>query len=90
MSTVYIPPPASSDLAVIMANLTRAGVDIAKLGLIQPGTTLTASGAISRQNPGYSIPGTNTVSAGLNLGGSTGLVLLGLAAMAMFMFSRQR
>ena len=81
---------SSTDWTKILQSLTTAGVDIAKLALIQPGTTLTASGAVSRQNPGYQIPGSNTASLGLNTSGSnTTLLLVGLGLAAVLFMSKK-
>jgi hypothetical protein len=67
----------------------KAGFDLAKLSAIQPGTVLSANGAILRQNPGYAV---GTPTSSLNLGGiSTTTLMVGglLLVGVMFMMGRK-
>jgi hypothetical protein len=81
---------SSTDWSGVMRALIQGGVDITKLTVVTPGTTQTAGG-ISRQNPGYAIPGTNSASIGVNSNSSGSmLMVLGLAAAAFFFMNRNR
>jgi hypothetical protein len=61
---------------------------LAQINAIQPGTVVSASGAILRQNPGYSVPASGTAS--LNLGSSNTILYLGLAAVVLFGMSMMK
>ena len=84
------PAQSSSQWASFAAAMGKAGFDLAKLSAIQPGTVLSANGAILRQNPGYAV---GTPTSSLNLGGmSTTTLLVGglLLVGVMFMMSKGR
>ena len=69
-------------LNTIAANAGTIGKELA----ISPGTTVSASGAVSQQNPGFAIPGTS-VSASL-AGSSSTLLLLAAVVAVAFMMSK--
>jgi hypothetical protein len=89
-------PTTSSGLsaqqqASLIQSLISGGVNLAELGLVQPGTTLTAGG-ITRQNPGATTQGT-PLTGGVITSGNSGLLMIGLLAIggiALFAFSRNR
>jgi hypothetical protein len=78
------PSQSSSQWASFAAAMGKAGFDLAKLSAIQPGTVLSANGAILRQNPGYAV---GTPTSSLNLGGisTTTLLVGGLLLVGVFM-----
>ena len=78
------PSQSSSQWASFAAAMGKAGFDLAKLSAIQPGTVLSANGAILRQNPGYAV---GTPTSSLNLGGmsTTTLLVGGLILVGVFM-----
>ena len=75
--------------ALLGSQITTGAFDIAKLLAIQPGTTLTASGAISQQSAGYPINSTG-LSTSLSTSGISSTTLLMLAAVAtVFLFGME-
>jgi hypothetical protein len=75
----------AAQLALLNTIAQNAG-SIGKELALSPGTTVSASGAVSQQNPGYAIPGTS-VSASLGSSGST-MMLVAVGLLAVFMMSR--
>ena len=80
-ATYTAPSQSSSQWAAFAAAMGKAGFDLAKLSAIQPGTVLSANGAILRQNPGYAV---GSPTSALNLGSNSTLII-GLAAIAGLM-----
>lgn len=90
--TPTVTAPSKNDAAAwnLFANSLKGVMTLAQINAIQPGTVVSANGAILRQNPGYAV-GT-PITGSLNLGGIStttlmvgGLLLIG----AMFMFSKK-
>lgn len=81
---VQAPSRDSSQWATFASNLAKMGFTLAQINSIQPGTVVSANGAILRQNPGYAVPAGGTISA--NLGSASSILLyggLGLAAILL-------
>lgn len=80
------PSQNSAQWASFATSLAKMGMTLAEINAIQPGTVVSANGAILRQNPGYAV-GTPTGASNLGLSTSTlmigGIILLG----AVFLFS---
>ena len=76
----------SAQWAAFASSLAKMGFTLAQINAIQPGTVVSANGAILRQNPGYAV-GTPTMAGNLGISTTTlmvgGLLLIGAA----FMFS---
>jgi hypothetical protein len=58
-----VPSPGSAAWAGIAAQLIKGGMTLAQINAIQPGTVVSANGAILRQNPGYAVPAGGTSAA---------------------------
>lgn len=87
-ATYTAPAKSSSQWASFAAAMGTAGFDLAKLSAIQPGTVLSANGAILRQNPGYAV---GTPTTALNLGSNSTLIIaLVVVAVAGLMFMGKR
>ncbi len=82
------PTQNSSQWASFATNLAKMGFSLAQINAIQPGTVVSANGAILRQNPGYAVPVPGTTSIGASIGGAgSNLLLIGgglLAAVVLF------
>ena len=79
----------SAQWAAFSTALLKSGLTLAEINAIQPGTVVSANGAILRQNPGYAV---GTPSGTLNLGTGTiststlmigGLLIFGVLLMSM-------
>ena len=81
--------PSQSSLAWanFAANLAKAGMTLAQINAIQPGTVVSANGAILRQSTGLPVPvTTSNTNLGLSASGSSGLIIaavVGLVAVMM-------
>ena len=78
------PAQNSTQWAAFATNLAKMGFTLAQINAIQPGTVVSANGAILRQNPGYSVPVTGTPSLSANLGGASNMLLIGGGILALF------
>lgn len=87
--TLVAPDSSSADWAAFATQMGKMGLSLLQIKAIQPGTVVSADGAILRQNPGYAV-GSPTMSANLGISTTT-LVLggLGLVAVAL-MFSGRK
>lgn len=74
------PAQNSAQWASFASSLAKMGFDLARINAIQPGTVVSANGAILRQNPGYAV---GSPTGALNVGGSNMLLYGGLAALAL-------
>jgi hypothetical protein len=81
--TYQAPSQNSAQWAAFATSLAKMGFTQAAINSIQPGTVVSANGAILRQNPGYSVPAAGSVNASLTtaLGGNT-VIYLAVAAVA--------
>lgn len=81
--SAYSAPSQSSSAAWanFAAAMGKAGMTLAQINAIQPGTVVGANGQILRQSTGYAVPGTTLTSAL----GSNSTLILGLAAVAGLM-----
>ena len=81
--TTTVASPSSSltaaQQAALLSSLVSGGVNLAELGLVQPGTTLTAGG-ITRQTAGATTQGTPLTGAVAT--SDSGVLIIGLLAVA--------
>jgi hypothetical protein len=71
----------------------KSGMTLAEINAIQPGTVVSANGAILRQNPGYAVGSTTTGTLNLGTGSistSTMLMIGGLALVGILLMSKGR
>jgi len=73
------PAQSSSSWAAFATAMGKAGMTLAQINAIQPGTVVGANGQILRQSTGYAVPGT-TLSTAL---GSNSTLIYGLAGLAV-------
>lgn len=71
---------SSAQATQLLQGLINSGTTLAELGLVQPGTVLTAGG-VSRQSTGATIQGTPLTGV-LGIGSGSGLLIIGLLAVA--------
>jgi hypothetical protein len=85
-----VPPAGSAAWAGIASQLIKGGMTLAQINAIQPGTVVSANGAILRQSPGFGVPVGGGSAALTSLASSSmmpwllglGLVGFGLVAFA--------
>jgi hypothetical protein len=63
----------------------KAGMTLAQINAIQPGTVVSANGTILRQSTGYAVPG-STLSTSLGSMSSTSMLMLAGVAVVALMF----
>ena len=83
----------SAQWASFAASLVKSGMTLAEINAIQPGTVVSANGAILRQNPGYAVGSTTTGTLNLGTGTmstSTLLMIGGLALLGILFMSKGR
>lgn len=86
-TTYTAPSQNSAQWASFASSLAKMGFDLAKINAIQPGTVVSANGAILRQNPGYAVGTSTGITANLGMSTTT-LVIGGLGLLAvLFLFS---
>jgi len=73
------PAQNSAQWAVFAASLAKAGLTLAEINSIQPGTVVGPNGQILRQNPGYSVPAPGAIGP---VGGNT-IVYMGVGLFAI-------
>jgi hypothetical protein len=82
-----IPSQSSAAWANVAAALVKGGMTLAQIQSIQPGTVVSANGAILRQATGLPVPvTTSTTNLGLSASGSSGILIaaaIGFAALLM-------
>lgn len=91
--TGYVMPSQSSaQWANAIAALEKTGMSLAQLSMIQPGTVVSANGAILRQATGLPVPvTTSTTNLGLTGSASSGLLVAAVVGLAfVMMMSRGR
>jgi len=79
------PSQTSSQWAAFATSLAKMGFDLARINAIQPGTVVSANGAILRQNPGYAV-GMPTGALNLGAGISTSTLMIGAVALMAILF----
>ena len=89
---VYTAPSQSNSAqwATFATNALKAGLTLAEINAIQPGTVVGANGQILRQNPGYAV---GTPTGALNLGSgisTTALMIGGVLIFSLFAFMGKR
>lgn len=92
--TTVAPSQNSAQWAAFASSLAKGGLTLAEINSIQPGTVVSANGAILRQNPGYSVPVANigtqfsslfsTAGVSSNILLTGGLLIGGLFLASMF------
>ena len=71
-----IPSQSSAQWAAVAAALVKGGLTLAQIQSIQPGTVVSANGAILRQATGLAVPvTTSNTNLGLTASGSSGLII---------------
>jgi hypothetical protein len=82
-----IPNPSTAAWANVAAALVKGGMSLAQIQAIQPGTVVSANGAILRQATGLAVPvpGATNLGLGLSTTGSSSLLLLGGAALLVLL-----
>ena len=75
------PSQNSAQWAAFSTQMLKSGMTLAEINAIQPGTVVSANGAILRQSTGYSVSGAAT-SLSTALGTSSSLLMLGGLALA--------
>ena len=84
--TGYVAPSQSSaNWAAFATALSKSGMTLAEINAIQPGTVVSANGAILRQATGLPVPVGTGITAALGSSSSTLLLLGGAALLVMFM-----
>jgi hypothetical protein len=84
--TGYVAPSQSSaNWAAFATALSNSGMKLAEINAIQPGTVVSANGAILRQATGLPVPVGTGITAALGSSSSTLLLLGGAALLVMFM-----
>lgn len=87
---VVVPSQSSAAWANFAATMVKAGMTLAQISAIQPGTVVSANGAILRQSAGFPVPVSST-GVGLSVNTNT-TVLLAAAAIGvglLFMAGRK-
>jgi hypothetical protein len=86
----YVAPSSNSaQWATFASNLLKSGLTLAEINSIQPGTVVSANGAILRQSTGYSVPVGSSTALATSLGISSGTLMIGgLALAALFLFTK--
>lgn len=86
----YVAPTSSSTAAwaAFAAQLAKSGMTLAEINSIQPGTVVSANGAILRQAAGLPVPVGSSLTASLGANSSSylmigGVVIAGLVAVSM-------
>ena len=91
--TAYVAPASnnSAQWASFATQLMKSGMTLAEINAIQPGTVVSANGAILRQNPGYAVGSTTTGTLNLGTGlSSSSMLLIGAAALVAILFMGKR
>jgi hypothetical protein len=86
------PAQNSAQWANFATSMAKMGFTLAQINAIQPGTVVSETGAILRQNPGYAV-GTPTTAlnfAGTGMSSTTLLLIAALGIGAMFMMKGGR
>ena len=78
-SGAVVPSQSSSQWPAAIAALTKAGLTLAEINAIQPGTVVGSNGQILRQATGYAVP----VGTSVSLTGGSGGTLLMIGALAI-------
>jgi hypothetical protein len=79
-AAVTAPAQNSAQWANFATSLAKMGFTLAQINAIQPGTVVSANGAILRQNPGYAVP--NPLSAMVSGTGTSSIIYVGLGLVA--------
>jgi hypothetical protein len=85
------PPASSAQWGVFANNLLKSGFTLAEINAIQPGTVVSANGAILRQATGLPVPVGNPVTTAL--GGPTSVLMIGgllVGGLLLFSMSKGR
>lgn len=88
-SGTVAPSQSSAAWANFATQLSKAGLTLAEINAIQPGTVVGANGQILRQATGLPVPVGSGVTAALGSGGSTMLLLIVAGLAVVFMLSKK-
>lgn len=96
-STGYVAPSGTSASnatawANFAAGLAKSGMTLAEINAIQPGTVVSANGAILRQATGIPVPVGNSITTSLSAAGISGNILMigGLAILGLLAVSAMK
>ncbi len=83
-------PNNSAQWAAFATQMLKSGMQLAQIQSIQPGTVVSANGAILRQSPGFAVPVTSSsTNIGLKANTSTTtLIVAGLAVAAVLFLQK--
>jgi hypothetical protein len=84
-NAITVPSQTSASWPAAVAAMTKAGLTLAEINTIQPGTVVGANGQILRQATGLPVPVGSGVTAALGSSSTTLLLLGGAALLVMFM-----
>jgi hypothetical protein len=84
-TVINVPSQSSAQWASAVTALSKAGLTLAEINTIQPGTVVGANGQILRQATGLPVPVGSGVTAALGSNGTALLLLGGAALLVMFM-----
>jgi hypothetical protein len=84
-NAITVPSQSSASWPAAVAAMTKAGLTLAEINTIQPGTVVGANGQILRQATGLPVPVGSGVTAALGSSSTTLLLLGGAALLVMFM-----
>lgn len=86
-----MPSQGSAAWAAAIGQMAKAGFTLAEINQIQPGTVVSANGAILRQATGLPVPvTTSTTNLGLTGSASSGLLIAGVLGLAALMMLSSR
>ena len=91
--SITVPSQSSASWPAAVAALTKAGMTLAEINTIQPGTVVGANGQILRQAAGYPVSSSGGTSFTAALGSNGSVLLIGglvIAALAIVMLSNKR
>lgn len=92
-NSITVPSQSSASWPAAVAAMTKAGMTLAEINTIQPGTVVGANGQILRQAAGYPVSSSGGTSFTAALGSSGSVLLIGglvIAALAFVMLSNKR
>ena len=85
----YVNTGMSTQQLQLLNTLAQGGLTLGKELAAQPGQTISPTGQITYQNPGYPV-GTNTLGVGVGSMGSSTVMLLGVGLLAVLFMSQRK
>ena len=80
----------SSQQAALANQLISGGFQLAKVATAQPGMSISPTGAITYQNPGFPIPGVSAAGSITTPSSSSMLAIAAIVGIGLFAFSRNK